>query len=146
MNILIPLVILSCIIGVCCILFVDKYLFNSKKRSLIKLITIGFGVIFLILLYLSFIGIETDKFNDQIIKKINEKDKRLNLSLQRIKLTLDPLNLKLDAKTIGTIIYYDNKPIELEYIKRIELNISANKLEKIINKKYDNKVSEVKRE
>lgn len=36
--------------------------------------------------------------------------------------------------------------VELEYIKRIELNISANKLEKIINKKYDNKVSEVKRE
>ena len=100
------------------------------KVKFIKLITIGFSIIFLILLYLSFIGIETDKFNDQIIKKINEKDKRLNLSLQRIKLTLDPLNLKLDAKTIGAIIYYDNKPIELEYIKtKVSLNsLITNKL------------------
>lgn len=63
MNILIPLVILSCIIGVCCILFVDNYLFNSKRRSLIKLITIGFIINIFIFMYLklSFSKIRTRK-------------------------------------------------------------------------------------
>ena len=67
------------------------------KVKFIKFIAFGFSVIFFILLYLSLIGIETDKFNNQIIKKVNERNKKLNLSLQKIKLTLDPLNLKIDG-------------------------------------------------
>ncbi|MBD1142847.1 hypothetical protein IDH22_02580 [Pelagibacterales bacterium SAG-MED35] len=73
-------------------------------------------LIFLPIIYLSTIGIETESFNEQIKNKVNESNKNLQLNLKKIKIKLDPLRLKFNAKTVGATVYYYNKPLELEYI------------------------------
>ena len=87
------------------------------KKKLIKIFLIFFIFLFLATIYLSVIGIETKKFNNQIKDQVNKIDKNLNLELNNIKLTLDPLNLNINAKTDGSVVLYQNKPLELEYIK-----------------------------
>jgi hypothetical protein len=72
---------------------------------------------------LSTVGIETEKFNNQIQNLIKQKNDKFDASLKKIKLTLDPLNFKVNAKTIDAKITFNNKPIELEYIQtQISLN------------------------
>ena len=73
-------------------------------------------LIFLSIIYLSTVGIETESFNEQIKYKVDESNKNLQLNLKKIKIKLDPLKLKLSAKTVGATVYYYNKPLELEYI------------------------------
>ena len=75
------------------------------------------GITALILIYLSVVGIETDKFNNQIRDKVAQKNGKINLELKKIKLTLDPLKFRINAKTISPKIIYQKKIIELEYIK-----------------------------
>ena len=93
------------------------------KKIILKSLLITFGILLIIITYLSVIGLETEKFNNQIKSKIIEKNNSLDLELKKIKLTLDPLNFKINAKTIGAKIIYQKKNIELEYIKtQISLN------------------------
>ena len=93
------------------------------KKIILKYLLITFGILLIIITYLSVIGLETEKFNNQIKSKIIEKNNSLDLELKKIKLTLDPLNFKINAKTIGAKIIYQKKKIELEYIKtQISLN------------------------
>ena len=73
-------------------------------------------LIFLSIIYLSIIGIETDSFNEQIKNKVITSNKNLRINLKKIKLKLDPIGLKFNAKTLGATVYYFNKPLELEYI------------------------------
>ena len=82
-------------------------------KSLISIL----GILLLIVIYLSTIGIETKKFNQQIIDKVVQSNEGLNISLKKVKLTLDPLKFQLKAKTIGATIYYFNRPLELDYIQ-----------------------------
>jgi len=85
--------------------------------------SIVLGIIVLLIIYLSTVGIETKKFNNQILKIVKQKNDKFEASLKKIKLTLDPLNFKVNAKTIDTKITFKNKPIELEYIQaQISLN------------------------
>ncbi len=93
------------------------------KINILKYISAILGIIILIIIYLSVIGLETEKFNQQIRDKINKIDKNLDLDLKKIKLTLDPLNFRFNAKTVGATIFYSNRPLSLEYIKtQVSLN------------------------
>ena len=93
------------------------------KLNILKYFLLIVGLISLIIIYVSIIGLETDKFNDQIKKKFYQSNNELELKLKKIKLTLDPFNLKINAKTIDTEIIYKKRNIELEYIKtQISLN------------------------
>ncbi len=87
------------------------------KKKLLNFSLIFFVFLCLIVLYLSVVGIETKKFNNQIKGEVNKIDKNLNLELNTIKLTLDPLNFQINAKTVGSIVLYKNRPLALEYIK-----------------------------
>ena len=87
----------------------------SKKFA--KYISILAGVFVLLIIYLSTVGIETEKFNKQIQDLVKQKNDKLDTSLKKIKLTLDPLNFKINAKTIDAKITFKGNPIELEYIK-----------------------------
>ncbi len=86
------------------------------RKFLLKLFIATTILIFLPIIYLSTIGIETDSFNEQIKNKVNESNKNLQINLKKIKIKLDPLRLKFNAKTVGATVYYYNKPLELEYI------------------------------
>ena len=74
-------------------------------------------IIFIAISYLSIFGIETDKFNSQIIGKIKKFDKNLEVELKEIKLILNPFKFNLQAKTIGTNLKNQSKKIEIERIK-----------------------------
>jgi hypothetical protein len=93
------------------------------KKKIITYTSIVLGIFVLLITYLSTVGIETEKFNNQIQNLIKQKNDKFDVSLKKIKLTLDPLNFKVNAKTIDTKITFNNKPIELEYIQtQISLN------------------------
>ena len=100
------------------------------KKNIITYSLIVIGILISIIIYLSLIGIETDKFNDTIKDKISQNNNQLDIQLKKIKLTLDPLNFKINAKTIGTKLIYRKKIIQLESIKtKISLNsLFKNKL------------------
>ena len=93
------------------------------SKKILKYISIIIGVFVLIIIYLSTVGIETEKFNQQIEHLVKQKNNKLNTSLKKIKLTLDPLNFKINAKTTDAKIIFKGKLIELEFIKtQISLN------------------------
>ncbi|WP_435165057.1 hypothetical protein [Candidatus Pelagibacter bacterium nBUS_28] len=93
----------------------------KKKITTYTLIVLGIFV--LLITYLSTVGIETEKFSNQIQNLVKQKNDKFDVSLKKIKLTLDPLNFKVNAKTIDAKITSNNKPIELEYIQtQISLN------------------------
>ena len=87
------------------------------KKNILKFITIISIVFFVLVTYLSLVGIETEKFNNQIKDRIVKANNNLDIKLKKIKLTLDPLNLKVNAKTVGATISYSKRPLSLEYIK-----------------------------
>ena len=93
------------------------------KKKIIRYTSIILGIFVLLIIYLSTVGIETEKFNNQIQNLVKQKNNKFDVSLKKIKLTLDPLNFKVNAKTIDAKITLNNKPIELEYIQtQISLN------------------------
>ncbi len=93
------------------------------SKKILRYISIVVGVFVLLIIYLSTIGIETEKFNKQIQVLVKQKNNKFDTSLKKIKLTLDPLNFKFNAKTIDTKIIFKDKIIGLEYIKtQISLN------------------------
>jgi len=100
------------------------------KKKIIRYTSIVLGIFVLLIIYLSTVGIETEKFNNQIQNLVKQKNDKFDANLKKIKLTLDPLNFKINAKTINAKITFNNKPIELEYIQtQISLNsLIKNKL------------------
>ena len=87
------------------------------KKKIIKYLLLIIGLFIMLVLYLSIVGLKTEKFNNQIKKKITQNNNNIEIELKKIKLILDPLNFKINAKTIGANILYQGKNLELEYIK-----------------------------
>ena len=65
------------------------------KNNILKYFILFLSVLVILTVYLSTIGIETDKFNDQIKKRISLINKKIDIDLNKIKLTLDPFKLKI---------------------------------------------------
>jgi len=86
-------------------------------KVIYKSILILFFILLILLSYLSIVGIETDKFNNQISNKINSINKEIEIELKKIKLVLDPFKLRLNVKTIGSKLKNQNQSIEIENIK-----------------------------
>ena len=80
------------------------------KINIFKYFLLLLGFLISLIFYLSIIGIETDKFNQQIKDTVVQSNNNLDVSLKKVKLILDPLKLKINAKTIGANIYYANRP------------------------------------
>jgi hypothetical protein len=55
----------------------------------------------LIVIYLSIIGVKTDKFNNQITSKVKEINSNLDLKLNQVNIKLNPLSFTVDLKTLG---------------------------------------------
>ena len=95
-------------------------------RSLILIFLVIFGFV----LYLSTIGVKTDRFNNQIsagVKKINNE---LELELNEIGIFLDLFKLQLSLKTLGANLKNKDKTIKFESINS---NID---IKKIINGQF----------
>ena len=87
------------------------------KKFFLTYLFIIIGLLISSIFYLSVVGLNTEKFNNQIKEIVTKADSNLEIDLKKIKLTLDPLNFKINAKTVGANILYRGKNLELEYIK-----------------------------
>ena len=76
------------------------------KINIFKYFFLFLGFFISLIFYLSIVGIETDKFNQQIKDTVVQSNNNLDVSLKKVKLILDPLKLRINAKTIGANIYY----------------------------------------
>ena len=75
-------------------------------------------ILFLIfVLHMTFIGIETNKFNNQIQDRVQNVNKDLEIKLKEIKIIFNPLKLKLDIKTLRPKFKLNDKIIQIESIK-----------------------------
>ena len=54
------------------------------KKNFIKYILLILGILTLVVIYLSIFGIETDKFNNQIIDKIKQINPKLDIPFHLI--------------------------------------------------------------
>ena len=89
------------------------------KRIIYRIFISSIILIFSTIIYLSTIGIKTNKFNSKIISQIKKIDENLDIRLNELVVLLDPFNLELNAKTLGTDLIYRDKIIEIENIKSI---------------------------
>ena len=80
--------------------------------------------------YLTFIGLETKKFNNQIIKKIKNIDPNLEIELKEVKIILEPLKLRFKTKTIGPKLTNNDKILGIE---NINVNIP---IKSLFNQKF----------
>ena len=94
-------------------------------KKLIKILSVIFCVIVLIILYVSFIGIKTEKFNKIIINKVLEINKKIKLDLKDVKFLLDPYNLTVNITTKDPIILLDSNKLQ---VKNLTTNISLKSL------------------
>ena len=84
-------------------------------------------LLFFFLGYMTFVGLETKRFNNQIANKIKNINENLEIELQEIKLIFDPISFNINAKTIGPKLRTKNKVIEIENIKtRVSLRSFLN--------------------
>ena len=86
-------------------------------KIITKLLLTLFFILSIIIAYLSIFGVETERFNNQIINKLKSFDKNLDIQLKTIKIVLDPLSFRIDVKTIGSRLINKNKSIEIESLK-----------------------------
>ena len=91
----------------------------------IKTLSVIILLLILIIFYLSFFGIKTDKFNDNITNKILEINKNVNLKLEKVNFLLDPYNFTVNVMTVNPKIYFEDNQLE---IKSIKTNISLKAL------------------
>ena len=87
------------------------------KNNILKYFILLLSVLVILTVYFSTVGIETDKFNNKIKKRISLINKNIDIDLKKIKLILDPFELKIYAKTVGTTVYFAKRPLALESIK-----------------------------
>ena len=86
-------------------------------KVIFKLFAIIFFLILCFVGYFSLIGFETKRFNNQIKENLKNVNSKLDVEINDVKIILDLFNLKINTKTLGPIISYNNKSIDLEQIK-----------------------------
>ena len=94
-----------------------------KKTIIIFLYILIF--ILLSLVYLTYFGIETKRFNQAIKEKISENNNKINIELNKVKIVLNPVNFTIAVKTKNPDIIVENNKINL---KKISANLSLGAL------------------
>ena len=78
-------------------------------KVILKLFSIIFFLFLGFVAYFSLIGFETKSFNNQIKENLKKVNSKLDVKINDVKIILDLFNLKINTKTLGTIISYNNK-------------------------------------
>ena len=87
------------------------------KKIIINSFLLLIFILIVLAVILSTIGIETNKLNNLIINKVNNKKKNINLSLNSIKFKLDPKELSLFIETQNPKINYNDVLIPAKNVK-----------------------------
>ena len=86
-------------------------------KKLIKFLFYSLIILILIISYLSFFGLSTERLNGKIKTEILNINKKVNLELRSVKFLINPFNFSVDVKTFDPEIFFDNRKLKLEYIK-----------------------------
>tara|TARA_B110000027_G_scaffold130250_1_gene152789 strand:- start:1261 stop:3459 length:2199 start_codon:yes stop_codon:yes gene_type:complete len=86
-------------------------------KKLTKIISITFFLLTLIILYLSFVGIKTEKFNEKITNRISKINNKIELDLNSIKFLLDPLRLRVNIVTQDPTVLVGGSKLNIKKIK-----------------------------
>ena len=87
------------------------------KKIIYSLVLLLFFILISFTIIISTIGVETDRFNDLIIKKINQTNNNINLKLSTIKFKLDVKEISLFIETINPQINYHKAYVPAKKIK-----------------------------
>ena len=87
------------------------------KKISINFILLIFLILILLTIVLSTIGIETNRFNNFISKKINQSNNNVELILTTVKFKLDPKEISLFLETVNPKIKYRETIIPAQNIK-----------------------------
>ena len=86
-----------------------------------KLIIPSVGIIItlfiIMLLFLSTVGVNTDRFNNLINEKVKEINPKITLNLKNVSLKLNPLNFNIDVITLNPNLAINNAKVEIESVK-----------------------------
>ena len=94
-------------------------------KKIVKILSIAFLISILLALYLSIVGIKTDKFNNIIINNILKINQNINLNLNKVNYLLNPFNFTVNVITENPQILLQNKKLE---IRNIKTNVSLKSL------------------
>ena len=94
-------------------------------KGLIKIFLTIIFILIILIIYLSFFGIKTDKFNNQIKKSALEINNKINLKLSDVTYLLNLYNFSINVATKNPQILIDNSKIKINIIKT---NISLKSL------------------
>jgi hypothetical protein len=86
-------------------------------KKLVKILSIVFLVLILIVFYLSTFGVKTEKFNSQITNSILKINKKINLNLNEVNYLLNPFNFTVSIKTKNPLILLEGRKLGIDYIK-----------------------------
>ena len=100
------------------------------KNLLIRIGIFLISIVIVLVVYLSFFGIKTNSFNQQIENKIKKINKNFEIELQDISIVLNLSKLRFNLRTLGTNLKYENREVQLE---KIESGIS---LKTILKNKF----------
>ena len=86
-------------------------------KGLIKFLLTVVLLLILAIIYLSVVGINTDKFNNQIYKSILEINNKVSLKLSNVTYLLNPYNFSINVTTKNTQILIEDSKIDINNIK-----------------------------
>ena len=89
-------------------------------KKIIKFSSIILVIVILLIIYLSFVGIKTVKFNERITNKVFDINKKISLDLKSVKFLFNPFSFTASISTKNSIIKLGESRVE---IKRIKTNI-----------------------
>jgi hypothetical protein len=86
-------------------------------KKIIKILSTILLLVILLIVYLSFIGIKTDKFNKSITNRVLKINKKIKLDLKNINFSLNPLNFTASITTKDPTIFLSDKELQIKSIK-----------------------------
>ena len=86
-------------------------------KKIIKYFLYFLILIFIGVLYLSYFGVETKRFNQLIKNEVSKVNKKINIELKDVKILMNLSNFSIALKTYEPNLVFDNKKIKLKNIK-----------------------------
>ena len=99
-------------------------------KKLIKILSFIILILVSSILYMSLVGIQTEKFNEKIINKILKINKKIDIDLKDVKFLLDPYNFTVKITTKDPKILLDGNTLQ---IKILTINVG---LKSLVLKKF----------
>ncbi len=110
------------------------------KKIFFSILTFIFLSVILLVIILSTVGIETNKFNNLISQKINDSDNNINIKLSKIKFKIDLKELSLFLETNDPLLDYrkakipaKNLKVYINFISIIKSDINIQKVHLQLN-------------